>query len=658
MNDFKNIPLRKWIFIFIFSTIAAPVLISAENSTHFSILIPDVKVNFYSIPSANEQPVKDLEVHDSLKRNATKKESDESRNFNANIPEDPHYCQNDQTIPCNPLDRYRTIDGSCNNINHPTWGIVNECYMRYLPAAYEGFEDFQKSKNGDPLPPVRDLTVNIFKDVHRPSPNISFMFTIYGQTVAHDVSLSENKNILEKCCGDSPGHEYCIHISIRANDSFYSPFNVTCMELHRTLSCEFCNTTKRQQVNGVTAALDASMVYGTNNKRMMDVRANDGTGKMAVSSTEYGDDLLPEDNGRYGIFCRQKKLLTCFMTGDVRVNQHFYLTGISTYYMREHNRIATILKKMNPHWEEERLYQEARRINTATLQCITYKEYLPVLLGPYIMDQFNLTIKNGSHGTNYNSSLRLGVSNEFSTAAFRLHSMVPKFMDGQHSRFKDYYSNPELLQKGNMEEIMQGSYKVPSEEYDHYYVDDVTNYMAKRRGVPYGLDLGSLDIQRGRDHGIAPYVVMVRFCSEGRVVITTFDDLAPLLMTEENAEMLKENYNAVEDIDLFVGIQIEKLFPGAAVGPTAACVIAMQFYSNKFGDRFFFEHKGEVPSFTAAQRNSLKQCSLSRILCDNSDVRYIPKNAMLLPSITNPEVPCEEIPEIDLSLWAERPSLS
>ncbi|KAF8771504.1 Peroxidase like protein [Argiope bruennichi] len=329
---------------------------------------------------------------------------DEPWNFEASIPEDPHHCRNEQILPCDPSYPYRSIDGSCNNLIHPTWGIPDECYMRLQPAYYEGYDGVRKSKNGDPLPSARDLTLNVFKEGYRPSPNVSFMFTIYGQTVAHDLSHSENVN------------------------------------------------SNREQVNAVTAALDASLVYEKKNKKLMELRANDGT-------------------------------------GDLRGNQHFFLTGIVTIFVREHNRIATNLKKMNPHWEEERLFQESR-----------------------------------------------------------VRDNIPK---------------------------------------------------------------------------------------ELRILLRN---------------------KSVEDIDLFVGIQMENFFPEAAVGPTTACIIAMQFYSNKFGDRFFFEHVGLLPSFTAAQRNSLKQCSLSRLFCDNSNITHVQKNLMLLPSITNPEVPCEDIPEVDLSLWAESPS--
>ncbi|GFY62280.1 peroxidase, partial [Trichonephila inaurata madagascariensis] len=109
----------------------------------------------------------------------------------------------------------------------------------------------------------------------------------------------------------------------------------------------------------------------------------------------------------------------------------------------------------------------------------------------------------------------------------------------------------------------------------------------------------------------------------------------------------------VEDVDLYVGIQMENLYPGSEVGPTTACIVTKQFYFFKFADRFYFEHEGEVPSFSPAQRNSLKQCSFSRILCDNTNITQIQKNAMILSNEKNPVVPCKEIPAIDITLWKE-----
>lgn len=67
--------------------------------------------------------------------------------------------------------------------------------------------------------------------------------------------------------------------------------------------------------------------------------------------------------------------------GDTRTNQMVSLVVLHTLFMREHNRIATELGLLNPNWDDEQIFLEARHILTAELQVITYNEYLPALLG-------------------------------------------------------------------------------------------------------------------------------------------------------------------------------------------------------------------------------------------------------------------------------------
>ena len=53
-----------------------------------------------------------------------------------------------------------------------------------------------------------------------------------------------------------------------------------------------------------------------------------------------------------------------------------------TVWLREHNRIANELFRLNGTSKNDEYYfQQARRIVIAELQHIAYQEYLPVLLG-------------------------------------------------------------------------------------------------------------------------------------------------------------------------------------------------------------------------------------------------------------------------------------
>ena len=60
--------------------------------------------------------------------------------------------------------------------------------------------------------------------------------------------------------------------------------------------------------------------------------------------------------------------LGCFLTGDVRANEQLGLISMHTLWFREHNRLVGGLKELNPHWDGDKLYEEARKIVGAQMQ--------------------------------------------------------------------------------------------------------------------------------------------------------------------------------------------------------------------------------------------------------------------------------------------------
>lgn len=87
------------------------------------------------------------------------------------------------------------------------------------------------------------------------------------------------------------------------------------------------------------------------------------------------------------------KQFTLNKTGEIRVNEQLVLTCMHTLMAREHNRLALGLAQINPHWDDETLFQEARRINIGIIQHVTYNEFLPILLGKEVMEKFGLVLQ-------------------------------------------------------------------------------------------------------------------------------------------------------------------------------------------------------------------------------------------------------------------------
>lgn len=91
----------------------------------------------------------------------------------------------------------------------------------------------------------------------------------------------------------------------------------------------------------------------------------------------------------------------------------------------EHNRIATILAQINPHWNDETLFQEARKINIAQHQHIIYYEWLPIFIGLENALKNKIIYQTVGHVNDYDPSVDATVLNEHATAAFRFfHSLI------------------------------------------------------------------------------------------------------------------------------------------------------------------------------------------------------------------------------------------
>ena len=45
------------------------------------------------------------------------------------------------------------------------------------------------------------------------------------------------------------------------------------------------------------------------------------------------------------------------LSGDIRVNEQMALSSMHTVWLRQHNRLTSQLSELNPHWDDERLFQ-------------------------------------------------------------------------------------------------------------------------------------------------------------------------------------------------------------------------------------------------------------------------------------------------------------
>jgi peroxidase len=99
-----------------------------------------------------------------------------------------------------------------------------------------------------------------------------------------------------------------------------------------------------------------------------------------------------------------------------------------------------------------------------------------------------------------------------------------------------------------------------------------------------GLDLASLNIQRGRDHGLADYNAARK--AYGLPEVKNFSEITK---NTELQKKLKDLYGNVNNIDLWVGGLSEDHVVGSSVGPTFRKIIADQFERLRDGDRYWYQ---------------------------------------------------------------------
>ncbi|HEY7003979.1 MAG TPA: peroxidase family protein, partial [Gaiellaceae bacterium] len=450
-------------------------------------------------------------------------------------------------------------------------------------------------------------------------------------------------------------------------------------------------TTPRQQINTVPSFIDAYAVYGGSDSRLEWLRTGPVDGNMANNgaSLMLPGGYLPRENERNRQTGSAQSVRAvpapamdlmgplvghaskAVVAGDVRANENIALTATHTLFAREHNRIVSELPVS---LSAEERFQIARRIVGAEQQYITYTQFLPALgvhLSPY-------------HG--YDPNVDPAITNEFATVAYRVHSMVhgefePTVPQGTYSSaelaaferegievehegqdvtlvipLELAFGNPDLLQQVRLGPLLGGlgnerQYK-NDEQIDEamrsvlFQIPKPGNPDPASCGTPTinpgcfadVQDLGAIDIERGRDHGIPSYNLLrvayglapqtsytaitgektasfpsskeidqrdpiddpdiLDFTSlkddEGKSIPLGSDDAGEEATVGTRLTPLAARLAAiygpgnVDKVDAFVGMVSEPHVPGTEFGPLQLAMWKKQFEALRDGDRFFY----------------------------------------------------------------------
>ena len=182
---------------------------------------------------------------------------------------------------------------------------------------------------------------------------------------------------------------------------------------------------------------------------------------------------------------------------------------------------------------------------------------------------------------------------------------------------KTFFAPWRLVQEGGIDPILRGLFasnakkNIPNELIN----DELTEKLFSNAHA-IALDLASLNIQRGRDHGLPPYLEWRKYCGLDQDIIQNWQGLSRVIFSGSILRKLRQVYGHPKNIDLWVGGLLEEPVNGARVGPTVQCLLVDQFRRIRDGDRFWYQNPS---TFSPDQLAQIQMTSLARIICDNSD---------------------------------------
>lgn len=492
----------------------------------------------------------------------------------------------------------RSIDGTGNNRQNTEIGAAFIPLMRLTAADYG---DGISSLAGQDRPSARVISNGVSAQdglIANPQ-GLTDYFWQWGQFLDHDIDLTDGVDPAEPA-----------PIAVPAGDPFFDPFQTGTEEisLNRSLydpSSGVSVNRPREQENEITSWIDASNVYGSDSERAAALRTLDGTGLLKTSAR----NLLPFNTN--GLANAGGDSPTLFLAGDVRANEQAGLTAMHTLFVREHNRLATEIRDRNPGLTGDEIYEQARRLVGAQMQVITYREFLPLLLGQEALPPYR----------GYDPNIDAGIANSFSTAAYRFgHSALSPFIqrldrdgspveEGPLALRDAFFNTSAVSGPDTIDPILRGLAAQICQRIDPLVIDDIRNFLFGPPGAG-GFDLASLNIQRGRDHGLPSYNAMRE--ALGMRPARRFSDIST---NPEFVARLRETYDLVDQVDLWVGGLAEDPVRGGQVGALFHKILRDQFLALRDGDRFWYER-----TLSDDQIRRVEATSLADIIRRNSGI--------------------------------------
>ncbi|XP_044765941.1 dual oxidase 1-like [Coccinella septempunctata] len=502
---------------------------------------------------------------------------------------------------------YEGYDGFYNNLARPDSGAIDKPLLRRWPADYEDGTYLPSGRNRpNPLELSEKLLKGDIGTHSRTGKNALLVF--FGQQVVEEILDAQRP-----ACPP----EY-FNINIPKWHSYTKVPGHTELPLLRTRYDQRTGlnpNNPRQQLNEITPYIDGGLFYGITKQWSDSLRMDENgnihpNGSLASSHDglfpAYNTQRLPMANPpppfHHKLFITQHETAEVsrfFKLGNPRGNENAFLLTFGIMWFRWHNYIAETIKKLQPDWSSEEIFNEARKWVIATQQHIIVDEWLPALLN-----------KKLPRYKEYDPSINPQIDQFFQAAAFRFgHTLVTPgvylrdyIRKGCKHRFNTWKNaavrtcnifwrpqDPILTPEAenskdfvDIDRLLMGMSVQLCEEEDHKIIEDLRGNVFGPLEFPRR-DLMAINIQRGRDHGLPGFNAARKAFGLAPVNFSHFQHLPSTIQKE-----LTTLYNSPDDVDVWVGGILETR---DGPGELFETIILDQFRRIRDGDRFWFENK-------------------------------------------------------------------
>ena len=524
-------------------------------------------------------------------------------------------------------ERWRSADGSFNDLDHPRMGMAGARFGRNVPLA---------EAVPDPEPALLD-----------PNPRLISRELLSRRTFIPATTL----NLLAAAwiqfeIGDWFGHGTPVthadpfKIPLQPGDDWPEAQD-GCMRMWRTQP----DRTAREPWLGATPTRrnqnshwwDAAQLYGSNMERQDRIRSHQD-GRIELDT----NDMLREDTARPGV--------------DLTGFNDSWWVGLSllhTLFAREHNAICAALKGRYPTWNDEELFQRARLINAAVIAKIHTTEWTPgILAHPAIQIGAeanwsglpsrilravlgeNSEAATGITGSpTQQHSAPYAITEEF-ISVYRLHPLLPDdlrvhSLDGGPVETIDFLHlqgsfTRELMQKVTFANLL---YSFGIAHPGAITIRNYPNFLRqlKTDGEPLLLDVAAIDIMRDRERGVPRYNRFRELIGKSRA--TSFEEITSI---PGIAATMREIYNGdIDRVDLLVGLLAEDLPQGFGFSDTAFRVFILMASRRLKSDRFFTDDfRPEI--YSDLGMDWIRNASMKSIL-----LRHVPDLGPALEGVAN-----------------------